>query len=99
MGCAGLQLCTYLVEQLLACGVGLDGKLQLRVHSGDANIDLHAHQPCLQSFIAHAWTHTHSHIKWYNDHMYDDPYLPLSICLNIFVLVISANIVQYTKET
>lgn len=31
---------SYLVKQLLACGAGLDGKLQLGVHRGDANIDL-----------------------------------------------------------
>lgn len=30
----------YLVKQLLACGALLDGKLQLSVHGGDANIDL-----------------------------------------------------------
>lgn len=31
---------THLVEQLLPCGVGLDGKLQLGVHGGDAHVDL-----------------------------------------------------------
>lgn len=31
---------TDLVKELLPCGVGLEGKLQLRVHRGDANVDL-----------------------------------------------------------
>lgn len=31
---------TDLIKQLLAGGAGLDGKFQLSVHSGDANIDL-----------------------------------------------------------
>ena len=31
---------SYLVKQLLACGVGLDGKLQLCVHGGHPHIDL-----------------------------------------------------------
>lgn len=31
---------TYLVEQLFACGVGLDGKLQLGIHGGHPNVDL-----------------------------------------------------------
>ena len=31
---------TDLVEELLARGAGQDGKLQLRIHGGDANIDL-----------------------------------------------------------
>lgn len=31
---------TDLVEELLPCGVGVEGKLQLRVHTSDAHIDL-----------------------------------------------------------
>lgn len=31
---------SYLVKELFACRVGLDGKLQLSVHGGDAHIDL-----------------------------------------------------------
>lgn len=30
----------YLLHQLLAQSAGLDGKLQLRVHGGDVNVDL-----------------------------------------------------------
>lgn len=30
----------YLLHQLLAQSAGLDGKLQLRIHGGDVNIDL-----------------------------------------------------------
>lgn len=31
---------TYLIKELFACRVGLDGKLQLRVHGDDAYINL-----------------------------------------------------------
>lgn len=30
----------YLVKELFACGAGLDGKLQLRIHSRDTHIVL-----------------------------------------------------------
>lgn len=38
----GLCSSTDLVKEQLPCGVGLEGKLQLRVHRGDANVDLHS---------------------------------------------------------
>lgn len=38
----GLRSSTDLVKELLPCGAGLEGKLQLRVHCGDANVDLHS---------------------------------------------------------
>lgn len=31
---------TYLIEELFACGVWLDGKLQLRIHRSNPDIDL-----------------------------------------------------------
>lgn len=36
----GHKRCSYLVKQLFSCRVGLDGELQLRVHGGDAHVDL-----------------------------------------------------------
>lgn len=30
----------YLIEELLPCGVGLNGKLQLSVHGGNSHTDL-----------------------------------------------------------
>lgn len=39
MGICSLQH-TNLVKELLPCGVGVEGKLQLRIHRGDANVDL-----------------------------------------------------------
>ena len=35
-----IQICPYLVKQLFSCCAGLDGKLQLSVHSSDAHIHL-----------------------------------------------------------
>lgn len=38
------QYHTDLVKELLPCGVGVEGKLQLCVHGGDADVDLQQKQ-------------------------------------------------------
>lgn len=35
-----IRVWTDLVKELLPCCVGVEGKLQLRVHGGDSNVDL-----------------------------------------------------------
>lgn len=37
---------THLVKELLPCSVGMEGKLQLRVHGRDAHVDLHSKKAC-----------------------------------------------------
>lgn len=48
----GILSHTNLVKELLPCGVGVEGKLQLRVHGGDANVDLQQKEKLYLFFIS-----------------------------------------------
>lgn len=47
---------THLVKKLFSCGVRLDGKLQLCIHGGHTDIDLHTKKQNIKTVIYFDYT-------------------------------------------